>query len=182
VYQAAPKKLNRKGGNEMARSKNPYRVVDVPQEIIALASEIHGIVCNLRPSQQPIIENEPEDEKMLRKIKMGLFDTWFFCEEMGVFLKTILPGNRLVLVCQGAGEDIFSFVTNVTRIFWADGHYPRIDFERRPRVVQKIFGHSNLWGGFILAAAKVGRVKKQAGLGYDLLLKLAKRSDGIKNI
>lgn len=163
----------------MPSSKNPCTVIDVPREIINLALEKTGIVCNLRINQYPK-EEKTKDERRHQYIKMALCDTWNFYEKMEDFLKTIQDGTRLILVCQDFGGRIFSFVTDIGNIYWVDGCYPRISFEKRPRIVQKVLGYSNLWGGFILAAAKVGRVKKQAALGYDLLFEIAKRPKGIK--
>lgn len=165
----------------MASSKNPIEVIDVPREIMDLADKNPGIVCNLRINQQPHLKSLSEEEKRSLMIKMGMFDTWNFSEEMESFLKTIPPNTRMVLLCQGFKGDIFTFVTDVTGIYWADKCYPRIDFQKTPRVVQKVFGFSNLWGGFLLAAGKVGRVKKQARLGYELLFNLAKRAGAIKS-
>jgi len=165
----------------MASSKNPIREIDVPQDILDLAKKNPGIVCNPRIDKQLDLKidlkNKNKDE--IRRILSIMFDTFNFCEEMETFLKAIQPGTRMILVCQSFGEDIFTLVTDVTRIYWADRCYPRIDFEKRPRVVRKVFGESNLWGGFILAAAKVGRVKRQGCLGYGLLFDLAKRRGGI---
>ena len=163
----------------MPSSKNPFTAVNVPGKIIELAFAKAGIVCNLRDGQYSE-KGKTDAEKNRRNVLRVLYDTWFFYEKMEVFFKTIQSGTRLILVCQGFGKEIFSFITDVEEIYWADGHYPRIDFEKRPRIVQKVFGHSNLWGGFILAAAKVGRVKKQAALGYELLFEIAKRPGGIK--
>lgn len=160
----------------MASSKNPSGAIFVPQEIISLAAERTEIVCNLRHGQRPI-ENESEfEEKELE----GVFDTQFFYKPIKDFLRGVNPGERLIFVCQNHGEDIFSFVTDVENIYWADNYYPRIDFNKRPRLVYKLFGLSNLWGGFILAVARVGRVKKQARPGFDLLFEIAKRSRGLK--
>jgi hypothetical protein len=164
----------------MPSSKNPFDVIDVPLEIIKLASQKSGIVCNLRLNQQPIVEGD-EGKKRCRAIEMALCDTWNFYEKMKDFLKTIKPGTRLILVCQSFRETVFSFVRDIEDIYWADGCYPRINFRKKPRAVQEVFGHSNLWGGFILAAAKVGRIKEQAELGYNLLFEIAKRPDGIIN-
>jgi len=165
----------------MPSSKNPHEAIFVPDEIIALAAKRPEIVCNLRPSQRPIKENETEKEERLRRIEEALFDTWFFYRPLEDFFKGVESGERLILVCQSFREDIFTFITDIEKIYWADNHYPRIDFEKRPRIVCKFFGYGNLWGGFLLAAAKVGRVKKQAKIGYDLLLELANRPRGLKN-
>ncbi len=164
----------------MASSKNPQEAIFVPNEIIAIAAKRPEIVCNLRPNQRPIKENETEEEKRFRQIEEGLFDTWFFYRPLKDFFRGVKPGERLILVCQSFGEDIFTFITDIEKIYWADNHYPRIDFKKRPRIVYNHFGHSNLWGGFLLAVARVGRVKKQARVGYDLLVEIADRPRGLK--
>ncbi len=163
----------------MPSSKNPSRVVSVPKEILDLAIKRPEIICNLRPRQQPLLK-QTEEEVRLRAIKDGIFDTWFFYEPLENFLKGIQPGERLVLVCQGFGEDIFTLVTDVEKIYWADNYYPRIDFNKTFRVLKKFIGPSYVWGGFLLAVAKVGRVKEQARIGYDLLFKIAGRPGGLK--
>lgn len=164
----------------MVSSKNPHGAILVPQEILELAAKRPEIVCNLRPSQRPIKENETEEEKRFRQMEEGFFDTWFFYRPLEDFLKGVKPGERLILVCQGFGGDIFTFITDIEKIYWSDNHYPRIDFNKRPRIVYKLFGHSNLWGGFLLVVAKVGRVRKQAKIGYDLLFEIANKPGGLK--
>lgn len=164
----------------MVSSKNPSRAILVPQEIINLAAVRPEIVCNLRPSQRPEEQTETEEEKETRKMYEGFFDCWFFYKPVEGFLKDVRPGTRLILVCQNFGEDIFTLITDIKDIYWADKHYPRIDFNKKPRIVRQLFGESNLWGGFILAVARVGKVKKQAQSGYNLLFKIAKRPGGLR--
>ncbi len=163
----------------MPSSKNPSGVISVPKEILNLAAKRPEIKCNLRPHQRPLLKQTKEEVRLMA-IKDGLFDTWFFYEPLEDFLKYIQPGERLILVCQGFGKDIFTLVTDVEKIYWADNHYPRIDFNKTFRVVKKFIGPNYVWGGFLLAVAKVGRVKKQARIGYDLLFKIARRPGGLK--
>ncbi|OGZ31973.1 MAG: hypothetical protein A3I88_00540 [Candidatus Portnoybacteria bacterium RIFCSPLOWO2_12_FULL_39_9] len=88
-------------------------------------------------------------------------------------------GERLILVCQDFGDNIFTLVIDVKNIYWS-GNYPRIDFDGRPKIVRQFFGDSNLWGGFLLAIARVGKVRKQAKSRYDLLFEIAKRPGGLR--
>jgi len=157
---------------------NPCTAINVPEEIIDLSQKTKGIICNLRIGQYPIEKSETRIRSWM--LEMDYNKTWNFHEEMHTFFENVQPGERLLLVCQGVEGEIFSLVTDIEEIFWFN-HYPRIDFEKRPRIVQRILGYSDLWGGFVLATAKVGRVKQQASLGYDLLFKIAKRLGGIKN-
>ncbi|MDA3815296.1 MAG: hypothetical protein PF549_02930 [Patescibacteria group bacterium] len=163
----------------MPSSKNPREAIDVPEEIIKLSRDKKGITCNLRIGQYSL-KGKTESEIRRWQIEMMFNDTWNFHKDMEIFFRNVQPKERIILLCQGFGADIFSLITDVEDIFWFND-YPRIDFEKRPRIVRKIFGDSNLWGGFVLAAAKVGRVKQQAALGYDLLFQIAKRPGGIKN-
>lgn len=162
----------------MASSKNPQTAIPVPTEVIELSKKHPEILCNLRPTQRPENTGETKKEKQIREIRDSLSDGWFFYHPLEAFLKGVKPDERLVLVCQGFGEEIFTFTTDVENIYWAGDCYPRIDFERRPELVRKIFGESNLWGGFILAVARVSKkVEISAGKGYEPLIQIAKAGD-----
>lgn len=165
----------------MASSKNPHDAIPVPEEIINLAAEKSGIFCNLRPEQRPVAEGETEKEKRFREIEEDLHDKYFLYHLVGSFLRSVSPGERLVLVCQHSQGSIFTLVTDVDRIYWADGRYPRIDFNKEPQAVKEIFGQGNLWGGFILAVARVEKkVENQIKEGFGIFLEIAGGSGAIK--
>jgi hypothetical protein len=166
----------------MPSSKNPLEVIDVPQDIIDLAAKNPGIICNLRINQQANLEKKTDEERRKIAIEKTLWDTWNFYEKMEKFLRSVTPGTKIIMVCQGFTGIIFTIVTNITNIYWADDHYPRIDFSGRSPVVKGAFGESNLWGGFILAAAKVSKeVEKQDCLQYYLLFELAEKGQIMNN-
>jgi hypothetical protein len=167
----------------MASSMNPRLVLLVPDELIKLSKKHPELLCNLRPEQRSQRLGVTEKERRLQDIKDTLASSWYFYRPLEPFLKSVRPGERLVLACQGFGEQVFTFVTDVAGIYWAQDYYPRVDLQRRPRVVRRLFGESNLWGSFILAFARVPRkVKIQAGEGYDLLLEIAKMKGNLASI
>jgi hypothetical protein len=159
----------------MPSSKNPCTVLLIPNELIELSKNHPEVICNLRPEQRPQRTDQDERRRKLELIKEQFSDTFFFDKSVHEFLKQVKPGDRVVMACQGFGEEVFTFVTDIKGIYWA-GDYPRIDFGKRPQVVEKLFGHSNLWGAFILAIACVSKeTELRAEEGFDLIIDIAER-------
>jgi hypothetical protein len=143
----------------MASSKDLDGPVSVPENVLALWRHRSPIVfLNLRPDQRN--GAQPARDRELRR-HWNHTDGELVYDGFERFLETVNEPTKVVILYQGHKADLFTVVVELrSPVYWSPSGAPRLDFAEPSN-----WNHGALWGGFVLAIARVGDIEPTVVIG-----------------